>query len=93
MGKDNGENIINSIDEGLLKMGKFKKTLAEGEEGLPKDIYTLIIHYIDVKDIWDNVKMLLEGYELTKDDRESQLYDEFVHFCQNKRETIHDYYV
>nr|GFB22003.1 retrovirus-related Pol polyprotein from transposon TNT 1-94 [Tanacetum cinerariifolium] len=35
MGKDNGENIINSIDEGLLKMGKFKKTLAEGEEGAP----------------------------------------------------------
>ncbi|GKE46217.1 hypothetical protein Tco_1477475, partial [Tanacetum coccineum] len=41
----------------------------------------------------DNVKMLLEGSELTKDDRESQLYDEFEHFCQNKGETIHDYYV
>ncbi|GJZ33189.1 hypothetical protein Tco_0578625 [Tanacetum coccineum] len=30
-------------------------------QGLPKDIYTLINHYIDAKDIWDNVKMLLEG--------------------------------
>nr|GEU89159.1 hypothetical protein [Tanacetum cinerariifolium] len=30
-------------------------------QGLPKDIYTLINHYIDEKDIWDNVKMLLEG--------------------------------
>ncbi|GJU88833.1 hypothetical protein Tco_1301256 [Tanacetum coccineum] len=37
--------------------------------------------------------MLLEGLELTKEDYESQLYDEFEHFRQNKRETIHDYYV
>ncbi|GJQ94822.1 retrovirus-related pol polyprotein from transposon TNT 1-94 [Tanacetum coccineum] len=33
MGKDNGENIIKSIDEGPFKMGKFRETLAEGEEG------------------------------------------------------------
>ncbi|GKD95219.1 hypothetical protein Tco_1375056, partial [Tanacetum coccineum] len=128
-GKDNGENILKSIDEGPFKMGKFRETLAEGAEGalhlgpewdrvfvdlspkekdrykadirvtnillqgLPKDIYTLINHCTDAKDIWDNVKMLLEGYELTKDDHKSQLYDEFEHFCQNKGETIHDYYV
>nr|GEU86829.1 retrovirus-related Pol polyprotein from transposon TNT 1-94 [Tanacetum cinerariifolium] len=34
-----------------------------------------------------------EGLKLTKEDRESQLYDDFEHFQQNKRETIHDYYV
>nr|GEW12408.1 reverse transcriptase domain-containing protein [Tanacetum cinerariifolium] len=61
-------------------------------QGLPKDIYTLINHYTDAKDICDNVKMLLEGSELTKEDQESQLYDDFEHFRQNKRETIHDYY-
>ncbi|GJS57214.1 retrovirus-related pol polyprotein from transposon TNT 1-94 [Tanacetum coccineum] len=60
-------------------------------QGLPKDIYTLI--NTDAKDIWDNVKTLLEGSELTKEDRESQLYDDFEHFRQNKGETIHDYYV
>ncbi|GJU92376.1 hypothetical protein Tco_1304799 [Tanacetum coccineum] len=42
-------------------------------QGLPKDTYSLINHYTDAKDIWDNVKMLLEGSELTKEDRESQL--------------------
>ncbi|GKD02003.1 uncharacterized mitochondrial protein-like protein, partial [Tanacetum coccineum] len=62
-------------------------------QGLPKDIYSLINHYTNAKDIWDNVKMLLEGSELTKEDRESQLYDDFEHFRQNKGETIHDYYV
>nr|GEW90350.1 hypothetical protein [Tanacetum cinerariifolium] len=62
-------------------------------QGLLKDIYTLINHYHDAKDIWDNVKMLLEGSELTKEDRESQLYDDFEHFRQHKGESIHDYYV
>ncbi|GJT95827.1 hypothetical protein Tco_1091345 [Tanacetum coccineum] len=62
-------------------------------QGLPKYIYSLIDHYTDAKDIWDNVKMLLEGLELTKEDRESQLYDDSEHFRQHKGETIHDYYV
>ncbi|GJY74386.1 hypothetical protein Tco_0478817 [Tanacetum coccineum] len=128
-GKENGVNILKSIDEGPFWMGTFRETLTEGTEGapnlgperprvysdlspedkerynadiretniplqgLPKDIYSLINHYTDAKDIWDNVKMLLEGSELTKEDRESQLYDDFEHFCQNKGETIHDYYV
>nr|GEW55071.1 integrase, catalytic region, zinc finger, CCHC-type, peptidase aspartic, catalytic [Tanacetum cinerariifolium] len=128
-GKDNGVNILKSIDEGPYKLGTFRETLAESTEGtpqfgperprvysdlkseepdrynddirdtnillqgLPKDIYTLINHYIDAKDIWDNVKMLLEGSELTKEDRESQLYDDFEHFRQHKEESINDYYV
>ncbi|GJX85229.1 hypothetical protein Tco_0336003 [Tanacetum coccineum] len=124
-GKVNGENILQSIDEGPFKIVKFRETLAEGElhlgperdrvvvdhtpeekdrfkadicatnillHGLPKDIYTLINHYTDAKHIWDNVKMLLEGSELTKNEHESQLYDDFEHFCQNKGETIHEYY-
>nr|GFC33519.1 putative zinc finger, CCHC-type [Tanacetum cinerariifolium] len=62
-------------------------------QGLPKDIYTIINHYTDAKDIWDNVKMLLEGSELTKEDRDSQLYYEFEHFRKHKEESINDYYV
>ncbi|GKB99386.1 retrovirus-related pol polyprotein from transposon TNT 1-94 [Tanacetum coccineum] len=59
---------------------------------IPKDLLTHQPTYY-AKDIWDNVKMILEGSELTKDDRESQLYDEFEHFRQIKGETIHGYYV
>ncbi|GJT77057.1 hypothetical protein Tco_1043782 [Tanacetum coccineum] len=36
-------------------------------QGIPKDIYSLINHYTDAKDIWDNVKMILEDSELIKD--------------------------
>nr|GEV11803.1 retrovirus-related Pol polyprotein from transposon TNT 1-94 [Tanacetum cinerariifolium] len=128
-GKENGVNILNSIDEGSYQIGTVQETLAESTEGapqfsperpqvysdltlkekyqynaniratyillqgLPKDIYTLINHYTDAKDIWDNVKMLFEGSELTKEDRESQLYDDFEHFWQHKGESIHDYYL
>ncbi|GKF48756.1 hypothetical protein Tco_0142007, partial [Tanacetum coccineum] len=112
-GKENGVNILKSIDEGPFQMGTFRETLTEGAphlgpkrlrvysdlspedkdmynadiqatnillQELPKDIYSLVNHYTDAKDIWDNVKMLLEGSELTKKDRESQLYDDFEHF-------------
>nr|GFD47480.1 integrase, catalytic region, zinc finger, CCHC-type, peptidase aspartic, catalytic [Tanacetum cinerariifolium] len=86
-GKENGVNILKSIDEGPYRMGTFRETLAESTEGtpqfglerprvysdmsseekdrynadiralnillqgLPKDIYTLINHYTDAKDI------------------------------------------
>ncbi|GKB05268.1 hypothetical protein Tco_0833463 [Tanacetum coccineum] len=43
-------------------------------------MYKLINHNIEAKEIWDNVKMLLAGSELTKEDRESQLYGEFELF-------------
>ncbi|GKF58181.1 hypothetical protein Tco_0171718, partial [Tanacetum coccineum] len=62
-------------------------------QGLPKDIYKLINHNIEAKDIWDNVKMLLEGSELTKEDRESQLYDEFKRFKMLPGENINEYFV
>ncbi|GJX49257.1 hypothetical protein Tco_0276102 [Tanacetum coccineum] len=127
--KDNGENIMKSINEGPFHMGTVSDVIAGGTEGavqqgpvrarvlndlsaeekerykadiratnillqgIPKDIYSLINHYTDAKDIWENVKMILEGSELTKDDRESQLYDEFEHFRQIKGETIQGYYV
>nr|GEW67999.1 hypothetical protein [Tanacetum cinerariifolium] len=127
-GKENGVNILKSIDERPFQMGTLRETLTERTEGalhlglerprvysdltseekdrynadiratnillqgLPKDIYSLINHYTDAKDIWYNVKMLLKGSKLMKEDRESQLYDNFEHFRQHKGETIHDYY-
>nr|GEW99649.1 retrovirus-related Pol polyprotein from transposon TNT 1-94 [Tanacetum cinerariifolium] len=62
-------------------------------QGLPKYIYKLINHNIEAKAIWDNIKMLLAGFELTKEDRESQLYDEFEHFKMLLGENINEYYV
>ncbi|GJX13683.1 hypothetical protein Tco_0205441 [Tanacetum coccineum] len=85
-GKENGVNILKSIDEGPFQKGTLWETLVEGTDsalGLPKDIYTLINYYTDAKDIWDNIKMLLEGSELTKEDRESQLMQLNSKFVNN----------
>ncbi|GJW94863.1 retrovirus-related pol polyprotein from transposon TNT 1-94 [Tanacetum coccineum] len=100
-GKENGVNILKSINEGPFQMGTTRDTLAEGTK-VPSyfvlnELESIRIFHpkirIDAKDIWDNVKMLLEGLKLTKEDQESHLYDDFEHFRQNKGETIHNYYV
>ncbi|GJQ89453.1 hypothetical protein Tco_0000592 [Tanacetum coccineum] len=106
-GKENGLQILQSIDQGPFELRTTRdalrttpgggvllgperprtyKDLSDTEkkrydtdvratnivlQGLPKDIYKLINHNIKAKAIWDNVKMLLAGSELTKEDRES----------------------
>ncbi|GJY44314.1 retrovirus-related pol polyprotein from transposon TNT 1-94 [Tanacetum coccineum] len=128
-GKENGLQILQSIDQGPFELGTTRNTLGTTPEGgvllgperprtyedlsdtekkrydadvratnivlqgLPKDIYKLINHNIEAKAIWDNVKMLLAGSELTKEDRESQLYDEFERFKMLPGENINEYYV
>ncbi|GKA80296.1 hypothetical protein Tco_0786892 [Tanacetum coccineum] len=100
-GKDNGVNILKSIDEGPFQMGTTRVIVAEGTEGSlhlgperPR-VYSDLSR--DEKDTYNAdiqaINIILQGSELTKEDRESQLYDDFEHFRQNKGETIHDYYV
>ncbi|GJW83148.1 integrase, catalytic region, zinc finger, CCHC-type containing protein [Tanacetum coccineum] len=103
-GKEIGLQILQSIDQGPFKLGTTRDALRTTPEadvratnivlqGLPKDIYKLINHNIEAKAIWDNVKMLLAGSELTKEDRESQLYDEFERFKMLPGENTNEYYV
>ncbi|GJV25545.1 hypothetical protein Tco_1378240 [Tanacetum coccineum] len=61
--------------------------------GLPVDIYTLINHFQTTKEIWDRVKENMEGTEITKQERESMLYDEFDKFTSEPRVSIHSYYL
>ncbi|GJU15701.1 hypothetical protein Tco_1143667 [Tanacetum coccineum] len=48
--------------------------------GFLVDIYTLINHYQTAKEIWDRVKELMKGTEMTKQEHESMIYDEFDKF-------------
>nr|GEV97726.1 hypothetical protein [Tanacetum cinerariifolium] len=47
---------------------------------LPVDVYPLINHYQTAKEIKDHVKELMEDTEMTKQERESMIYDEFDKF-------------
>ncbi|GJV37894.1 retrovirus-related pol polyprotein from transposon TNT 1-94 [Tanacetum coccineum] len=101
LGKDNGENIMKSINEGPFHMGTVSDVIAGGTEGAVQQgpVRARVLNDLSAEekerykaDI-RATNILLQGSELTKDDRESQLYDEFEHFRQNKGETIQGYYV
>ncbi|GJW52669.1 hypothetical protein Tco_0096754 [Tanacetum coccineum] len=107
-GKENGVNILKSIDEGPFQMGTFRETLTEGAPHLgpkrlrvysdlspeDKDMYNADIQATNIllQELPKDIYSLVNHYTDAKD-RESQLYDDFEHFRQNKGETIHDYYV
>ncbi|GKC61368.1 hypothetical protein Tco_1088966 [Tanacetum coccineum] len=62
-------------------------------QGLPPDVYALVNHHKVAKDIWDRVKLLMQGTSLSKQERECKLYDEFDKFSYVKGETLHQYYL
>ncbi|GJY25095.1 hypothetical protein Tco_0399821 [Tanacetum coccineum] len=53
-------------------------------QGLSPDVYALVNHYKVAKDIWDRVKLLMQGTSLSKQERECKLYDEFDKFSYVK---------
>ncbi|GJR87146.1 retrovirus-related pol polyprotein from transposon TNT 1-94 [Tanacetum coccineum] len=62
-------------------------------QGLPTKIYALVSQHRVVKDIWEKIKLLMQGTSLTKQERECKLYDEFDKFTYKKRESLHEYYL
>ncbi|GKD41712.1 hypothetical protein Tco_1261919, partial [Tanacetum coccineum] len=75
-GKENGEMFIDSIKNGPFQ---FKEVITvPGANG--------------TADIWDRVKELMEGTEMTLQEHESKLYDEFDRFTFKPGELIHLYY-
>ncbi|GJZ56883.1 hypothetical protein Tco_0612377 [Tanacetum coccineum] len=57
-------------------------------QGLPLDVYPLVNHHKVSKEIWDRVKLLMQGTSLSKKERECKLYDEFDKFSHVKGETF-----
>ncbi|GKD90349.1 hypothetical protein Tco_1365856 [Tanacetum coccineum] len=49
-------------------------------QGLPPDVFSLVNHHQVAKQIWDRVKLLMQGTELTYQERECKLYNEFDRF-------------
>ncbi|GJT60818.1 hypothetical protein Tco_1004351 [Tanacetum coccineum] len=62
-------------------------------QGLPPDVYALVNHCQSAKDIWDRVKLLMQGTELSYQERECKLYKEFDKFTSIKGESLHEYYL
>ncbi|GJW82888.1 hypothetical protein Tco_0156033 [Tanacetum coccineum] len=62
-------------------------------QDLPPDLHALVNHCQSTKDIWERVKLLVKGTELSYQQRECKLYNEFDKFTSVKGETLHEYYL
>ncbi|GJR25339.1 retrovirus-related pol polyprotein from transposon TNT 1-94 [Tanacetum coccineum] len=57
-------------------------------QGLPTEIYALVSQHRMAKDLWEKIKLLMQGTSLTKQERKCKLYDEFDKFTYKKGETL-----
>ncbi|GJZ40628.1 hypothetical protein Tco_0587514 [Tanacetum coccineum] len=62
-------------------------------QGLPTEIYALVSQHRVAKDLWEKIKLLMQGTSLTKQERECKMYDEFDKFTYKKGELLHEYYL
>ncbi|GJS76841.1 hypothetical protein Tco_0726722 [Tanacetum coccineum] len=77
--RENGRMIIDSVLNGPLVW----------PTGLPPDVYAIDNHHKVSKEIWDRVKLLMQGTKLSLQENECKLYDEFDKFSFVKGETLH----
>nr|GEV73443.1 hypothetical protein [Tanacetum cinerariifolium] len=92
--KENGRMILDSVQNGPLVW----PTIIEYDatnivlQGLPPNVYAIINHHKVLKEIWDRVKLLIQGTKLSLQEKECKLYEEFDKFTFLKGETLYQYY-
>ncbi|GJY99561.1 hypothetical protein Tco_0516991 [Tanacetum coccineum] len=104
---DNGPLVYPTIEvDGVTRPKKYPELIDEKKlqddcdvqasnivlQGLPLDVYSLVNHYEAAKDIWDRVKLLMKGTELSYQERECKLYYEFDQFTSIQGESLYQYY-
>ncbi|GKA27060.1 hypothetical protein Tco_0713228 [Tanacetum coccineum] len=94
-GKPNGKLLIDSVLNGPFQFGTIT---VPGTENTPATVRERTLTDLTAEEklpnqIWDRVKLLIQGSELTKQERESKLYDDFDMFTSQPGETIHAYYM
>ncbi|GJS46069.1 hypothetical protein Tco_0596190 [Tanacetum coccineum] len=83
-----GRNMHNNLQDDLC----MSRTLNIILPIFPPDVYALVNHQEAAKDIWDKVKMLMKGTELSYQERECRLYNLFDKFAHVPGETLYEYY-
>ncbi|GJY02738.1 hypothetical protein Tco_0360890 [Tanacetum coccineum] len=104
---DNGSLVYLTVEEnGQTRPKKYSKLTKEQQlqddcdvqatniilYGLPPDVYVLVNHQEATKDIWEKVKLLMKGTELSYQERECRLYNLFDKFASVQGETLYEYY-
>ncbi|GJZ82001.1 hypothetical protein Tco_0646995 [Tanacetum coccineum] len=70
--KENGRMILDSVQNGPLKLQADYDLKATNIvlQGLPPDVYAIVNHHKISKEIWDRVKLLMQGTKLSLQERE-----------------------
>nr|GEY63913.1 hypothetical protein [Tanacetum cinerariifolium] len=77
--REHGRMILESVEHDPLIWPTIE------ENGLPSDVYSLINHHRDAKDLWERVQLVMQGTSLTKQERKCKLYDAFDKFAHTRR--------
>nr|GEV19115.1 zinc finger, CCHC-type [Tanacetum cinerariifolium] len=62
-------------------------------QGLPRHIFNTLNQTKTAKEIWENVKLLMQGSGLTKQQQKETMFGQYERFRANGNESIHDYFV
>ncbi|GKA55158.1 retrovirus-related pol polyprotein from transposon TNT 1-94 [Tanacetum coccineum] len=104
---DNGLLVYPTVEENRQTRPKKYSKLTEAQQlqddcdvqatniilhDLLPDVYELVNHQEAAKDIWDRVKMLMKGIELSYQERGCRLYNLFDKFAHVPGETLYEYY-
>ncbi|GJU00549.1 hypothetical protein Tco_1110887 [Tanacetum coccineum] len=74
------KNVLASVEKGPL--------------GIPTEIYALVSQHRVAKDLWEKIKLLMQGTSLTKQERECKCIIEFQDkFTFKKEILLHEYYL
>nr|GEZ64779.1 hypothetical protein [Tanacetum cinerariifolium] len=89
-GKPNGKLIWNSIKN--VPTPHPTTTYTTGE-GLPRHIFNTLNQTEMAQEIWENVELLMQGSDLTKQQQKEILFDQYERFRANGNASIHEYFV
>ncbi|GJX37407.1 hypothetical protein Tco_0250710 [Tanacetum coccineum] len=81
--------IANAVDCKKAKIAVGEGLTRSIFRGLPPDVYVIVNHHEVAKEIWDKVKLLMQGTKLSLQERECKLYDEFDKFSFMKGLAVH----
>ncbi|GJV60762.1 retrovirus-related pol polyprotein from transposon TNT 1-94 [Tanacetum coccineum] len=61
-------------------------------QGLPRHVFNILNQTRTVKEIWDNVELLMKGSGKSLQQKKEELFDEYERFRAIGNESIHDYF-
>ncbi|GKA29311.1 hypothetical protein Tco_0715556 [Tanacetum coccineum] len=79
LGKENGENILHSIDEGPFKMGKFREILTDGALGLEQDKMLLEGSKLTID---ERKSQLYDDFEHSRQNKGETIHEYYVRFTK-----------